>query len=88
MLAVGGIALAAAAPAQAAPIRECGRANYSVRNVTTRNLNCSDARRMAKSAGFNRLRHQNVEDANHQPLREADCLHVPSAHTEPALLDG
>ena len=45
-----------AAPAQAAPIRECGRGyggQYSpVHNVTTRWLYCRDAKRMARAAGF------------------------------------
>lgn len=36
------------AGANAAPIRECGNSGRSTENVTTRNLNCSDARRMAK----------------------------------------
>jgi hypothetical protein len=43
--------LASAAPASAAPIRECG-STMGVRNVTTRDVDCRAARRMAKAAGF------------------------------------
>lgn len=32
------------AAAQAAPIRECGRINYWIYNITTRNVSCHDAR--------------------------------------------
>ena len=51
-LALAGTFAASSAPAQASLINECGRANAWTVNVTTRNLNCQAARRMARSIGF------------------------------------
>lgn len=42
----------AAPPAGASEVKSCGNADLSVRNVSTRNRTCPDARRFARNYGF------------------------------------
>ena len=52
LVALFGAGFVAAPPANASPVKECGNAGASIRNVTARNLTCRDARRMAREYGF------------------------------------